>query len=183
MSSRSIVWGTRINFSCGKINIVKNIGCVCVVCILCATAAYAAGLIGTWTGTEDTGAMYTFVFDAGSWSMTDDAGAEWCEGTYTYNDNADPGLLDLYVTDSAYPQFIGQTALYIYKIEGDTLTLTGSDPGSDYRPSGFSEGGATRTFVVVNENPVPDDDTDDTHDSNDNNVKVYVNCFIGEILE
>lgn len=162
---------------------MKKIAFVWAACFFYATAAYADGLIGTWSGMEDTGETYTFVFGAGSWSMTNEAASEWLEGTYTYNDNADPGHLDLYVTDSALPQFTRQTALYIYKINDNALTLTGSAPGSDYRPSSFSEGGETRTFVVFNENPKPDDDSSSADDSNDEeNVRVYITCFIGELL-
>jgi uncharacterized protein (TIGR03067 family) len=144
-----------------------------------AGAVQAAGLSGTWSGSENTGVPCTFVFGAADWSLTVGDGSEWYAGTYTFNDNTAPKQLDLHVTESFNDTFIEKTALYIYNIQGDTLTLSGSDPGSAYRPGGFSEGGLTRTFTVINENPASNDSQDgSSHSDSDDHVEVYVNCFI-----
>jgi hypothetical protein len=95
------------------------------------------------------------------------------------NDRANPKQLDLYINGSSDNQFIAEIALFIYKIEGNTLTLTGSEPGDSYRPSDFSEGGATQTFIVTNEDMDRDETPDNKESSDDDdNVKVYVNCFV-----
>ncbi len=166
----------RINFSYIKITI-------CLFCLLFAMSATAAELTGTWNGQEDSGEPYTFVFTGTDWSLTNDAGDNWQQGTYTYNINADPKQMNLYISAGSDNQLIAKTALYIYKIEGKTLTLTGSEPGSSYRPSDFSEGGMTRTFIVTNEDMQTDDSSDDTKNSKaKDNVRVYVNCFLNTVL-
>jgi len=48
--------------------------------------------------------------------------------------------------------------LFIYKIEGNTLTLTGSEPGIDYRPVTFGESGDSRTYT----GPLHDTNDDDS---------------------
>jgi uncharacterized protein (TIGR03067 family) len=147
-------------------------------------SATAAGLAGTWNGQEDTGEPYTFVFTGTDWSLTNDAGDDWQHGTYTLNDNSNPKQLDLYITGSADNQFIAKTALFIYKIEGTIMTLTGGEPGSDYRPSDFSEGGTTRTFVVSNEDMETDDNSGDTQKCDDcNQARVYINCFVSTVMD
>ena len=162
---------------------VKNIF-LCFSCLLFAVTTYAVELTGTWTGTEDTGEPYTFVFSETDWSMTHDGDGDWQQGTYTTNDNASPKQLDLYITGSSDNQSIAEIALFIYKIEGNTLTLTGSEPGDSYRPSEFSEGGASRTFMVTNEEMDKDETPDSKENSDDDdNVKVYVNCFVGAVQD
>jgi len=150
---------------------------------LLTSVLHAAELSGTWTGTDDTGEPYTFFFTSTNWSLTNDIGDNWHEGTYTFNDNSKPKQIDLFFTNSAENQFIEKTALYIYKIEKKTLTLTGSDPGNNYRPSEFSEGGATQTFIVVNEDMVTDETPDNEEHSDDDKVKVYMNCFVGMVQQ
>jgi uncharacterized protein (TIGR03067 family) len=174
MSSKFIVWGTKIEMT----RIVTQTG-ICIVFLLMAGAVQAADLSGTWTGSDDAGASCTFVFTAADWSLTVGDGSEWYDGTYTFNDNTAPKQLDLYVVDSFNEAFIEKTALYIYNIEGDTLTLTGSDPGTAYRPVSFSEGGTTRTFTVANEAPAANDSQDgSTRSDSDDHVEVYLNCFL-----
>lgn len=150
-----------------------------IIFLLMAAAVLAADLSGAWTGSENSGVPCTFVFGTVDWSLTLGDGSEWYDGSYTFNDNVTPKQLDLYVTDSFNETFIAKTALYIYKIEGDTLTLTGSDPGTAYRPGRFSEGGATRTFTVVNETPDSNDSQNNSsHSDSNDHVEVYVNCFV-----
>jgi uncharacterized protein (TIGR03067 family) len=150
-------------------------GCALFLFLLltASAAAAAAELIGTWTGTDAAGAACTIVFGATEWSITRDDGTEWQRGTYTFNDNADPKRLDLYITGSSENEAIAQTALFIYNVEGNTLTLSGGQPGDGYRPAGFAEGGTTQRYTVTGG---ASDDTDRSDD--DDKLDVYVNCFV-----
>jgi uncharacterized protein (TIGR03067 family) len=177
----------KINFSFRKINIaIRSLAkiCFCLFSLLLAATAYTAELSGTWEGTDNTGEPYTIVFTATDWSITHDSGGDWQKGTYTANDNTNPKQLDLYITGSSDNEFISKIALFIYKIDGNTLTLTGSEPGDSYRPLEFSEGNETRTFIVTDEDRDTDEKPDNAeHSDDDDKVKVYINCFVDLIME
>jgi len=120
-------------------------------------------LEGTWIGQEDTGEPFTFYIKGNKWASNNSDFSEWYNGTFTSNPNADPKEIDLLVEDCPFAGYIGETALGIYKIEGDVLTFTISEPGRAYRPISFGEGGNPRTYTAKLQ--APDNDDGDNGDS------------------
>jgi hypothetical protein len=59
--------------------------------------------------------------------------------------------LDILITDSLYPPFVGETALAIYRFDGDTLILASSEPGVAEAPTGIIPIGGTRVWELENE--------------------------------
>jgi hypothetical protein len=51
------------------------------------------------------------------------------------------------VTQCHEPQYIGKTSCAIYRVEGDTLTITGNQPGNPEVPASFDAPGS-RHFVL-----------------------------------
>lgn len=72
---------------------------------------------------------------------------EWYKGSFTTLENAKPKRLIGLIADCPAPGYIGKNVQAIYKIEGHTLTLTGSEPGRSEVPDAFEAPG-TRTFVL-----------------------------------
>ena len=54
--------------------------------------------------------------------------------------------MDIIITDCVSPNYIGTTALGIYKIEENILTFAANEPGSTIRPTNFTEG---RVFILT----------------------------------
>jgi uncharacterized protein (TIGR03067 family) len=118
----------------------------------CATLhqSESAALQGTWKGQEiggnTEGSRYLII----SGNMIEFQGAnndDWCRGTFTLREDTNPRQIVGTVTQCHSPRYIGKTARAIYRVEGDTLTVTGYDPGNPEVPSGFDAPGA-RHFVL-----------------------------------
>ncbi len=109
-------------------------------------------LAGDWTGTEvgGDGGEWTFVFDAPAASAAS-AGTEVYEGTYIAHPDENPMRLELTVTESVFPPFVGETALLIYRFDGDSLILASNEPGIAETPTGFTPGGGTRVWELSHE--------------------------------
>jgi uncharacterized protein (TIGR03067 family) len=107
-------------------------------------------LQGTWVGTEtgDNGGQWTFVI-SGTAIDVQGPEPEAYSGTLKLNAEVEPKQADFVIEKCEIEQYVGTTALSIYKIEGDTFTMAGNEPGSTVRPVLFEGGGGTRLFVLT----------------------------------
>lgn len=127
---------------------------VIVLAMLLITASCGNGdgpsLAGVWTGTELGGRHeeWTFTFDATDASAESD-GTEIYTATYVAFPDDDPKRMELTITESAYPPFVGLTALAIYQFDGATLTIASNEPGVADTPTGFDPGGGTRVWELT----------------------------------
>ena len=65
---------------------------------------------------------------------------EWYKGTFSINTQTDPKQLDHLLTDCFINEGIGLTVLAIYKIENNSMTFAGNEPGETSRPDSFVGG-------------------------------------------
>jgi len=89
-------------------------------------------LEGTWEGVEvvcggNDIEGFTFVFTNNIVEMT--GPWEWCNATFSLNTEADPKKMDTVITDCFQPEWIGETALFIYLLQGDMLQMASWGPG------------------------------------------------------
>jgi uncharacterized protein (TIGR03067 family) len=107
-------------------------------------------LEGTWVGTTygDYGGEWTFVISNGKVEVK---GPEsiFYSGTVTLDDKKNPKQADFKINNCSQPDYIGETALSIYKLEGNKLTLVASEPGSMYRPTYLESGGGAMLFSLT----------------------------------
>jgi uncharacterized protein (TIGR03067 family) len=89
---------------------------------------------GTWVSGPDAPAESRWVFE-GSKVKTTINGQEY-GSKVKLDSKASPRAADFEVTDGP-EEAKGKTALGIYKIDGDTLTICVSIPGNDARPTEF----------------------------------------------
>ena len=114
-------------------------------------------LEGIWNGTDNysDSIMRIYNFSGSDFNYTEDGhtndeDGEWYVGTFSINTQTNPKQIDAVIID-CFPngsEYLGETALGIYKIEGNTLTLASHEPGVPTRPSSFS-GGGTRVWVLI----------------------------------
>ena len=107
-------------------------------------------LQGTWVGTEigNNQGQWTFII---SGTKIDAKGPEpeAYSGTLKLNAEVEPKQADLVIEKCEFEEYVGTTALAIYKIEGDKFTMAGNEPGSTVRPAIFKGGDGTRVFVFT----------------------------------
>jgi uncharacterized protein (TIGR03067 family) len=106
---------------------------------------------GTWLGYELEAGNDEWTYDVNEdiLDISASISQEWYKGTITLNTNTIPKQIDYFVTDSIFDEAIGETALGIYKIEGDTLTFAARVPGDSERPQNYIPGNGTRVYIVV----------------------------------
>jgi len=108
------------------------------------------GLEGTWIGNEIGGRDGQWVI-----VVTEDRidvngpGEEDYKGTFTLNTNVSPHQVNLAITECSEDKYVGTTALGIYKLEGDKLTMAATEPGTTIRPALFDRSGDARVFVCT----------------------------------
>jgi len=63
----------------------------------------------------------------------------WLRGTFQLNTAASPKQIDM-IIEQCYPKdYVGKTDRGIYKLDGNTLTMAGPEPGTATRPTSFQE--------------------------------------------
>jgi uncharacterized protein (TIGR03067 family) len=112
-------------------------------------AEAGAALEGTWVGTDagGYGGQWTFVISKGKVEVKGPE-SEYYAGTMKLNDKASPKQIDFKIDKCSTPEYIGETSLSIYELEGNKLTLAASEPGSMYRPTFFDSSGGVMLFSL-----------------------------------
>jgi uncharacterized protein (TIGR03067 family) len=121
----------------------------------CSTlrAPESASVQGTWRGRELTGNTEgpRYIMISGRTFEFQGVNADdWCKGTFTVRKDANPCQIVGTLTECHLRQYVGKTAYAIYRLEGDTLTLTANEPGDPNVPGSFDAPGA-RQFVFKKE--------------------------------
>ncbi len=101
---------------------------------------------GTWSG-QEMGApgTSTLVMKDSNLEFRGANPMEWYKATVQLHEDTSPKQCVVTITDCPVPQFVGKTSTSIYKIEGNTLTMCGYEPGNPNVPPGFAAHG-TRTL-------------------------------------
>jgi len=107
-------------------------------------------LEGTWVGADagGYGGQWTFVISKGKVEVKGPE-SEYYAGTMKLNNKTNPKQLDFKIEKCSLPEYVGETALSIYKLEGNKLTLAASEPGSIYRPTFFDSTGGVMLFSLT----------------------------------
>jgi uncharacterized protein (TIGR03067 family) len=74
---------------------------------------------------------------------------EWYKGTLSLDSKTTPMQADFAIVDCFEPDFVGKTALGIYRLEANTLTLAASAPGATARAASFETGPDTRVWLLT----------------------------------
>ena len=113
------------------------------------TAQKGGELDGTWVGTA--GGEYgewTFIISEGKVEVKG-PDSEYYAGTVKLNTNSNPKQADFKINKCSLVDYIGETSLSIYKLEGNKLTLAASEPGSMSRPYSMESGGDAMVFSLT----------------------------------
>jgi uncharacterized protein (TIGR03067 family) len=73
----------------------------------------------------------------------------WYKGYLKLNKNCQLKKIDLKVMDTAEQSSTGKTALGIYEVDGETLTIIAGRPGHHLRPQSFDEPGQSLEFYFT----------------------------------
>jgi len=104
-------------------------------------------LQGTWVGAEvGQDGQAKVVFTDNTIHFTGTHPQEWYKGTMVLNEETTPKQGDFTISECPLQDYVGKVAKAIYKLEGDTLTMAGSEPGDETRPAGFDGTDGTRVF-------------------------------------
>ena len=116
-----------------------------------ASAENEPALQGTWVGQEVGGPQGECRLTVlGNTIKFQGARAEeWYEATIALKPKSNPKRAVALIERCPAPQYVNKTVNFIYKIEGKTLTLAGSEPGSEKEPTSFegNPDNPVRTFV------------------------------------
>ena len=107
-------------------------------------------LDGTWVGTDagGYGGEWSFVISMGKVEVKGPE-SESYSGAVTLNTKTNPKQADFKIDKCSLPQYVGETSLGIYKLEGKKLTLATSEPGSLNRPAFFDSTGGVMLFSLT----------------------------------
>ena len=107
-------------------------------------------LEGTWVGTTDEGYgdEWTFVISKDKVEIKA-PDFDFYSGTVTLNTKTNPKQTEFKIDKCSLPEYVGETSLGIYKLEGNKLTLAAGEPGSMSRPVFLESGGGAMLFSLT----------------------------------
>ena len=107
-------------------------------------------LEGTWIGYEMGGPPgdVTIVLINDSAHYIGQGGVEWYKGSFVINVDTLPKQFDIFVEEAFTPPLVGETALAIYELLGDSVHVAINAPGNLSRPVDFTLGSGTRIFML-----------------------------------
>ena len=107
-------------------------------------------LQGTWVGKElGREGEVRIIFSGDTIDFKGASPQEWYKGTGVLHEELTPKQGDFTITECPMPDYVGKLTKAIYKIEENTLTLAGSEPGDENRPSSFEPSGGARVFQLT----------------------------------
>jgi uncharacterized protein (TIGR03067 family) len=108
---------------------------------------------GTWTGHEvgRENGKCTLTVSENNIEFRGAHPQEWYKATFTLDEKTEPKSGDFLIKECPGPKLVGKIAKVVYKIENNTLTLSGNEPGVDARPTSFERSGNRRVFVFTKE--------------------------------
>jgi uncharacterized protein (TIGR03067 family) len=106
-------------------------------------------LDGTWVGTaEGEYGEWTFIISKGKVDVKTSE-SEYYSGTVKLNTGASPKQADFMIDKCSQPEYVGETSLAIYKLDGNKLTLATTEPGTMSRPTFFDSTGGVMLFSLT----------------------------------
>lgn len=107
-------------------------------------------LQGTWVGKElGQEGEVKIIFSGKSIDFKGAHPQEWYKGTAVLNQELSPKQADFTISECGLPDYVGKISKAIYRLEESTLTLAGSEPGDEKRPSSFDPSGGNRVFQLT----------------------------------
>jgi uncharacterized protein (TIGR03067 family) len=102
-------------------------------------------LEGSWVGCQARSPLieWWFTVEDNHFSLVREDSGLWYRGLIRLNLNCRLKKIDMIIRDTSIPALKGKTALGIFEIDGDTLTIASSEPGGQFRPRSFDEPGMT----------------------------------------
>lgn len=111
----------------------------CLLIALLASGCATSELEGTWVGHNVAApeSRCLFAVSGTSAEFKFIESQEWIKGTIKENQTTEPKQLVIEVTECSDLEYVGKKLRAIYKIDKQTLTLAGYEPGVDAVPSTF----------------------------------------------
>jgi len=111
-------------------------------------------LEGSWIGCEIHRPIldWTLTIAGNQFSLVREDLNVWYKGFLKLNKNCRLKKIDLEDLKTAEPKSTGKTALGIYEVDGETLTILVSKPGGHQRPQSFDEPGKSFEFYFTRTN-------------------------------
>ena len=103
-------------------------------------------LQGVWAG--DMQGEYKMTITGSNFDFEATDSDLWYKGTFVLNEEVTPKQGDFMIKDCFMDQYKGMTAKAIYKIENDTFTFAGQEPGVDFRPTVFEASEEIQVFTL-----------------------------------
>jgi uncharacterized protein (TIGR03067 family) len=113
------------------------------------TPVHGTELEGSWSGrdvTPGSEGQATLTVSNNSIEFHGASADDWLKGTFTLKVDANPRQFVGSITECASTDYVGKATYAIYKLEGQTLTISGNEPGVSNFPATLDAQGA-RQFV------------------------------------
>lgn len=146
---KAMIWAKTKTAALVGLSVVVVVGTAALVVKATPRGSDLTEMEGTWTGHE-IGAQgaSSMVLQGTNLTFHGANPAEWYKATFTLNETTNPKLCVVTITDCPVPQYVGKVSYSVYKLEGNTLTISGPEPGSSTIPTRFDAPGS-RTFVFT----------------------------------